>query len=171
MHEYFRVINRLTWPWHEHNYITPKPSYFVSCSRCVSGLSKIVRSRKKIGLFVYICIQVNLFVSFGWNTCWFLILFCLFIPYLKFYLLVVHFSFPELLLQNLFFLKPLSFLLQQILQAHTDEVWFLQFSHNGKYLASSSNDRSAIIWEVLLFTWNMDKTYNIDFVKDNPLYL
>ncbi|KAF4397349.1 hypothetical protein G4B88_027089 [Cannabis sativa] len=36
----------------------------------------------------------------------------------------------------------------QILQAHSDEVWFLQFSHNGKYLASSSNDRSAIIWEV-----------------------
>ncbi|XVE86213.1 hypothetical protein DITRI_Ditri18aG0017800 [Diplodiscus trichospermus] len=36
----------------------------------------------------------------------------------------------------------------QILQAHTDEVWFLQFSHNGKFLASSSNDRSAIIWEV-----------------------
>ncbi|XP_022739195.1 WD repeat-containing protein 26-like [Durio zibethinus] len=36
----------------------------------------------------------------------------------------------------------------QILQAHTDEVWFLQFSHNGKYLASSSNDKSAIIWEV-----------------------
>ncbi|XP_021275201.1 WD repeat-containing protein 26-like [Herrania umbratica] len=36
----------------------------------------------------------------------------------------------------------------QILQAHTDEVWFLQFSHNGKYLASSSNDRSTIIWEV-----------------------
>lgn len=36
----------------------------------------------------------------------------------------------------------------QILQEHSDEVWFLQFSHNGKYLASSSNDRSAIIWEV-----------------------
>ncbi|GAV60005.1 WD40 domain-containing protein [Cephalotus follicularis] len=36
----------------------------------------------------------------------------------------------------------------QILQEHTDEVWFLQFSHNGKYLASSSSDRSAIIWEV-----------------------
>ncbi|KAK6238504.1 hypothetical protein QUC31_003973 [Theobroma cacao] len=35
-----------------------------------------------------------------------------------------------------------------ILQAHTDEVWFLQFSHNGKYLASSSNDQSTIIWEV-----------------------
>ncbi|KAK4278919.1 hypothetical protein QN277_016693 [Acacia crassicarpa] len=36
----------------------------------------------------------------------------------------------------------------QILEAHNDEVWFVQFSHNGKYLASSSNDRSAIIWEV-----------------------
>ncbi|KAE8694367.1 Transducin family protein / WD-40 repeat family protein isoform 2 [Hibiscus syriacus] len=36
----------------------------------------------------------------------------------------------------------------QIFQAHTDEVWFLKFSHNGKYLASSSNDQSAIIWEV-----------------------
>ncbi|KDP29808.1 hypothetical protein JCGZ_19323 [Jatropha curcas] len=36
----------------------------------------------------------------------------------------------------------------QILKAHSDEVWFLQFSHNGKYLASSSSDQSAIIWEV-----------------------
>ncbi|KAI9177465.1 hypothetical protein LWI28_015534 [Acer negundo] len=36
----------------------------------------------------------------------------------------------------------------QVLKDHTDEVWFLKFSHNGKYLASSSNDRSAIIWEV-----------------------
>ncbi|OWM73263.1 hypothetical protein CDL15_Pgr001377 [Punica granatum] len=36
----------------------------------------------------------------------------------------------------------------QVLQVHNDEVWFLQFSHNGKYLASSSTDRTAIIWEV-----------------------
>ncbi|XP_010546278.1 PREDICTED: WD repeat-containing protein 26-like [Tarenaya hassleriana] len=36
----------------------------------------------------------------------------------------------------------------QILESHTDEVWFLQFSHDGKYLASSSKDQSAIIWEV-----------------------
>ncbi|XP_062194953.1 WD repeat-containing protein 26 homolog [Phragmites australis] len=28
------------------------------------------------------------------------------------------------------------------------KVWFLQFSNNGKYLASASNDKSAIIWEV-----------------------
>ncbi|XP_071906532.1 WD repeat-containing protein 26 homolog [Coffea arabica] len=36
----------------------------------------------------------------------------------------------------------------QILNEHSDEVWFLQFSHNGQYLASSSNDRTVIIWEV-----------------------
>jgi WD40 repeat protein len=39
-------------------------------------------------------------------------------------------------------------LMGQILQVHTDEVWFLQFSHDGKYLASSSKDQSAIIWQV-----------------------
>ncbi|PIN17452.1 WD40 repeat-containing protein [Handroanthus impetiginosus] len=37
----------------------------------------------------------------------------------------------------------------QILQEHSDEVWFLQFSHNGKYLASSSGDCLVIIWEVM----------------------
>ncbi|XP_071701787.1 WD repeat-containing protein 26 homolog [Rutidosis leptorrhynchoides] len=36
----------------------------------------------------------------------------------------------------------------QILKDHNDEVWNLQFSQNGKYLASSSSDNSAIIWEV-----------------------
>ncbi|VAI13753.1 unnamed protein product [Triticum turgidum subsp. durum] len=35
-----------------------------------------------------------------------------------------------------------------VLREHGDEVWFLQFSNNGKYLASSSNDKSAIIWKV-----------------------
>lgn len=38
----------------------------------------------------------------------------------------------------------------QVLQEHNDEVWFLQFSHNGKYLASSSGDHLVIIWEVML---------------------
>ncbi|KAL5716214.1 WD repeat-containing protein 26 [Ranunculus cassubicifolius] len=37
----------------------------------------------------------------------------------------------------------------QVLQEHSDEVWFLEFSHDGKYLASSSNDGSTIIWEVI----------------------
>ncbi|KAK1349227.1 hypothetical protein POM88_054829 [Heracleum sosnowskyi] len=34
------------------------------------------------------------------------------------------------------------------LQEHSDEVWFLQFSHNGQYLASASGDHLVIIWEV-----------------------
>ncbi|KAL5101471.1 hypothetical protein RYX36_005798 [Vicia faba] len=36
----------------------------------------------------------------------------------------------------------------QILEKHDGEVWFVQFSHNGKYLASASNDQTTIIWEV-----------------------
>lgn len=30
---------------------------------------------------------------------------------------------------------------------HTDEVWFVQFSHNGDYLASASKDTSVIVWD------------------------
>ncbi|KAE9612235.1 hypothetical protein Lal_00022088 [Lupinus albus] len=37
----------------------------------------------------------------------------------------------------------------QILTGHRNEVWFVQFSNNGEYLASSSNDCTAIIWKVL----------------------
>ncbi|KAM5563260.1 WD repeat-containing protein WDS [Rosa sericea] len=37
----------------------------------------------------------------------------------------------------------------QILTEHKDEAWFVQFSHNGEYLASSSSDCTAIIWKVL----------------------
>ncbi|KAG8387132.1 hypothetical protein BUALT_Bualt03G0221500 [Buddleja alternifolia] len=36
----------------------------------------------------------------------------------------------------------------QILRDHSDEIWFLQFSHSGKYLASSSGDCLVFIWEV-----------------------
>ncbi|MCE2055782.1 hypothetical protein HAX54_043383 [Datura stramonium] len=37
----------------------------------------------------------------------------------------------------------------QILSNHTNEVWYVQFSNNGSYLASSSSDFTAIIWKVL----------------------
>ncbi|KAL6506816.1 hypothetical protein OROHE_022253 [Orobanche hederae] len=36
----------------------------------------------------------------------------------------------------------------QILVHHKDEIWFLKFSHNGQYLASSSRNCVVIIWEV-----------------------
>ncbi|KAJ0238251.1 WD40 repeat-containing protein [Hirschfeldia incana] len=36
----------------------------------------------------------------------------------------------------------------QVLSEHRDEVWFLAFSHDGKYLASSSKDKTAILWEM-----------------------
>jgi WD40 repeat protein len=39
--------------------------------------------------------------------------------------------------------------LLQILTEHKNEVWFVQFSNNGDYLASSSSDCTAIIWKVL----------------------
>mmetsp|Transcript_35390 Transcript_35390/g.87958 ORF Transcript_35390/g.87958 Transcript_35390/m.87958 type:complete len:620 (-) Transcript_35390:32-1891(-) len=33
------------------------------------------------------------------------------------------------------------------LDEHTDEVWFVAISHNGRYIASSSKDKTVIIWE------------------------
>ncbi|KAF5178348.1 Wd repeat-containing protein wds-like protein [Thalictrum thalictroides] len=36
----------------------------------------------------------------------------------------------------------------QILDSHENEVWFVQFSNSGEYLASSSSDCTAIIWKV-----------------------
>ncbi|KAL3531171.1 hypothetical protein ACH5RR_010493 [Cinchona calisaya] len=37
----------------------------------------------------------------------------------------------------------------QILTNHKNEVWFVLFSNNGEYLATSSSDCTAIIWKVL----------------------
>lgn len=36
----------------------------------------------------------------------------------------------------------------QILDNHENEVWFVQFSNSGKFLASSSSDCTAIIWKI-----------------------
>ncbi|KAF8623533.1 hypothetical protein AX15_006309 [Amanita polypyramis BW_CC] len=35
-----------------------------------------------------------------------------------------------------------------ILDGHTDEVWNIEWSHDGSYLASASKDKSVIIWHV-----------------------
>lgn len=35
-----------------------------------------------------------------------------------------------------------------ILESHKDEVWNIEWSHDGKYLASAGKDKSAIIWRV-----------------------
>ncbi|CAA6662433.1 unnamed protein product [Spirodela intermedia] len=56
----------------------------------------------------------------------------------------------------------------QILHAHQDEVWFVQFSNNGKYLASSSSDRSAIIWEV---EWPPETRIMVAWSPDDSLLL
>lgn len=35
-----------------------------------------------------------------------------------------------------------------ILRDHEDEIWRLEFSHNGKWLATAGRDKTAIIWDV-----------------------
>lgn len=49
---------------------------------------------------------------------------------------------------NLLNLHSLHFVSLQILTNHQNEVWSVQFSNNGEYLASSSSDCTAIIWQV-----------------------
>lgn len=40
---------------------------------------------------------------------------------------------------------------KHILIHHNDEVWHVSFSHNGKYVASASKDKTAIIWDIETF--------------------
>ncbi|CAG8607407.1 3727_t:CDS:2 [Ambispora leptoticha] len=40
-----------------------------------------------------------------------------------------------------------------VFRQHTDEVWYVAISHNGKHLASASKDKTAIIWS--LETWEL----------------
>ncbi|PCH37796.1 WD40 repeat-like protein [Wolfiporia cocos MD-104 SS10] len=44
--------------------------------------------------------------------------------------------------------SPLPRVTTAILGMHTDEVWNMEWSHNGQYLASASKDKTAIIWQV-----------------------
>lgn len=36
----------------------------------------------------------------------------------------------------------------RILKEHTDEIWRLEFSHDGKWLATAGRDKTVIIWNV-----------------------
>lgn len=35
-----------------------------------------------------------------------------------------------------------------IFEEHTDEVWFISFSHDGRWLASASKDMTAVVWSI-----------------------
>lgn len=35
-----------------------------------------------------------------------------------------------------------------ILEVHTDEVWSIEWSHDGTHLASGGKDKTAIIWRI-----------------------
>ena len=43
----------------------------------------------------------------------------------------------------------------RILEGHTDEVWYISFSHDGNRLASASKDHSCIVWSTEVFISRM----------------
>lgn len=45
-----------------------------------------------------------------------------------------------------------------ILEGHSDEVWNLAWSHDGRYLATASSDKIAIIWRI-----GVSVVFSVDF--------
>lgn len=82
------------------------------------------------------------------------------------------------------------------LSGHSDEVWFVQFSHNGRYIASASKDTTVIVWDwaglksgavdesnavlnrlkghshvICLMSWSPDDTHLLSCGKDYSIRL
>jgi WD40 repeat protein len=47
----------------------------------------------------------------------------------------------------------------RILKEHTDEIWRLEFSHDGKWLATAGRDKTVIIWNVMVSDDRSPLTY------------
>ncbi|CAJ0634268.1 1067_t:CDS:10 [Entrophospora sp. SA101] len=74
-----------------------------------------------------------------------------------------------------------------IFNRHTDEVWYVAFSNNGRFLASASRDKTAIIWSletldvvhtlrehtdcVSFLSWSPDDSNLLTCGQDNKLKL
>ena len=55
-----------------------------------------------------------------------------------------------------------------ILEVHTDEVWCVEWSHNGEYLASAGKDKSAIIWRVGVSKYTLSPRSSADPTTSQP---
>ncbi|RDB21395.1 WD repeat-containing protein 26 [Hypsizygus marmoreus] len=55
-----------------------------------------------------------------------------------------------------------------ILEVHTDEVWNLEWSHDGFYLASTSKDKTAIIWRLAYDAESVPEWTPHHILKDHP---
>lgn len=56
-----------------------------------------------------------------------------------------------------------------ILEVHKDEVWSLEWSHDGRWLASAGKDRTVIIWSVGSESEPSIRRYSPEFIlRDHP---
>ncbi|KAI0780438.1 WD40 repeat-like protein [Trametes elegans] len=57
-----------------------------------------------------------------------------------------------------------------VLSVHEDEVWNLEWSHNGKYLATASKDKTAIIWRIEFDKDPRYRAYSPEFILRDHEY-